>query len=88
MIEFLPDGGNHMAADVDRDTNQAAYHRLKPEIDRAYPKDWFVGIHGGRVVADAESFEAMLAKLEQSGFHPPDVLVVQSGEDADYIWIL
>jgi hypothetical protein len=88
MIEFLPDGEEPMAADLARDANQAAFHRLKPAIDGTYPKDWFVGIHGGRVVGDAESFEVLLTKLEQAGFRSPDVLVVQAGEDTDYIWIL
>lgn len=87
MIEFLPDGENDMATGVG-DNNQSAYLRLKPEIDNRYPKDWFVGIDAGRVVADAESFEALQTKLELLGHLSPDVLVVQAGEDSDFLWIL
>jgi hypothetical protein len=76
-----------MPADVD-DVNQTAYLRLKPEIDAKYPKDWFIGIDDGRVVADAESYEALQMKLEAVGHASPNVLVVQAGEDSDFLWIL
>ena len=71
------------------DVNQAAYLRLKSEIDAAYPKDRFVAIHGGQVVADAASFEAMQERLHELGYDSPNVLVVQAGDDSpDYVDIL
>lgn len=73
----------------ENEINQAAYLRLRDEIDRTYPKGRFVAIHGGRIVADAESFEVMLSRLDALGHTSPDVLVVQSGDDTpDYIDIL
>jgi len=81
MIEFL--GEEEYARD-----NQAAYIRLKPEIDANYPKDWFVGIYQGKVVADAETFEAVDAKLRERGVNVRDAFVVRAGEDEEFLWIL
>jgi len=64
------------------------YSWLKEFIDTTYPKDWFVGIYTGKIVADAGSFEAILDKLHETGFDSPDVLVVQSGEDTSEMIIL
>jgi hypothetical protein len=86
MIEVYPQGENSMPTDVD--INQAAYLRLKPEIDSKYPKNWFVGIDDGQVVADAESYEALQPKLKEIGRTSRSVLVVQAGEDSDFLWIL
>lgn len=73
----------------DDDLNQAAYLQLKDKIDTTYPKDRFVAIHGGRIVADAESFEAMLDRLQQLGVKSPEAMVVRAGDDSsDYIDIL
>lgn len=77
-----------MTAEQENEINQAAYLRLRDEIDRTYPKDRFVGIHGGQIVADAESFEAMLTKLDGMGYTSPNVLVVQAGEDTGELMIL
>jgi urocanate hydratase len=86
MIEIYPDGDHRLR--TAGDVNQGAYLLLKTEIDSQYPKDWFVGIAEGRVAADAESFETLQAKLNELGFASPDVLVVQAGEDSDFLWIL
>lgn len=86
MVEIYHDGDNR--TQTPGDVNQVAYLALKPEIDGKYPKDWFVGIAEGRVAADAESFELLQAKLDASGLMPPDVLVVQAGEDSGFLWIL
>lgn len=81
MVEFLTE------EEVSRD-NQAAYLRLQPEVDAKYPKGWFVGLHQGRLVADAESYEALDEKLRSIGILGNDVLVMQSGESSDFLWIL
>ncbi len=62
--------------------NQAAYKRLRSEIDSRYPKGRFVGFADGKVVADAESFDAIDAKLNQLGFEPLKTMVVQVGREA------
>jgi hypothetical protein len=69
--------------------NQAAYLKLRKEIDRAYPKGRVVAIDDGHVIADAPNFDAMLTKLGELGHDSPDVLVVLAGDDTpDYIEIL
>jgi len=78
-----------MTSDQEIAVNQAAYLRLRDEIDRSYPKDRFVGIHDGRVVADAESFEEIDTKLDEMGFTSPAVLVVRAGDETpEYLEIL
>jgi len=39
----------------------------------------FVAIGNGQVIADAETFDAMLLKLAEIGWNPRDVMVVQGG---------
>ena len=70
-----------MSAEPDRDENQAAYRRLKPVIDRTYPHGWFVAIDGGRIIADAATFEELSAALAALGKDSPHVLVAEAGED-------
>lgn len=64
------------------DLNQAAYERLREEIDRRYPKGRFVGLFGGKIVADADSYEVIDRKLNELGFEPLRTMVVQVGRDA------
>ncbi|MFO0802919.1 MAG: hypothetical protein U0791_07325 [Gemmataceae bacterium] len=69
--------------------NQAAYKRLRDEIDAKYPKGRFVGLHDGMIVADAESFEAIDKKLNDLGFEPLKTMVVLAGDDMpDYVDVL
>ena len=63
----------------DRAANHAAYRRLKDEIARAYEPGRFVAIAGGRIVADADSFGGLRARLAALGKDSPEVLVVQAG---------
>ena len=81
MIEFLSE------EEYSQD-NQAAYLRLKPEIDTNYPKGWFVGIYQGVIVADAAKFETVDATLRERGINVRDTFVVQAGESEDFLWIL
>ena len=71
-----------MASDQERAANQAAYDRLREEIDKTYPKGRFVALGGGKIVADSETFESMLSRLPQLGWNPRDVMVVQVGHEA------
>lgn len=69
--------------------NQAAYKRLRGEIDLNYPKGRFIGFADGKVVADAESFEAIDTKLNELGFEPLKTMVVVAGDDMpEYVDIL
>lgn len=78
-----------MQYDEEHAINQAAYERLRGQIDTQYPKGRFVGIAGGKIVADAESFEAIDAKLNAIGLEPLKTMVVVAGDETpDYIEIL
>ena len=69
--------------------NQAAYKRLRERIDTDYPKGRFVGIAAGKIVADADSFEAIQTELDALGLEPLKTMVVRAGDDMpDYIEIL
>jgi hypothetical protein len=62
-----------------RDRSQQALRALKPEIDRVYPSGRFVAISGGKVVADADSFDQLDGMLRARGLGPDDALVIQAG---------
>lgn len=69
--------------------NQAAYERLRRLMETDYPKGRFVGLYGGEIVADAESYEAIDAKLNQMGFEPLKTMVVIAGDDTpEYVDVL
>lgn len=78
-----------MSYDHEREVNQAAYEKLRDQIDKNYPKGRFVALGGGEIIADAESFEAMLSKLTELGWEPLKTMVVQAGDDTpEYLEIL
>jgi hypothetical protein len=69
--------------------NQAAYRRLQPTIDRAYPRGRFLAIHGQRVVADAATLGELLAALAAREINPHEALAVQAGvEYPEFVSIL
>jgi hypothetical protein len=77
-----------MEANEERDLNQAAFRRLKPDIDRTYPFGRFVAIHHGKVVADGATFEELDDALNESGLTSRNILVIQAGVDyPEFIWI-
>lgn len=59
--------------------NEAAYRRLRDVIRETYPRGRFVAFAGGKIVADAGSFDELDMMLNQTGFDSPDVLIVQAG---------
>jgi len=70
-----------MTPDIEQDDiNQAAYRRLKKEIAEKFPLNRFVAIGGGQIIADTDTFEAMLLKLAEIGWNPLDVVVVKAGD--------
>ena len=81
MIEFLTE-------EEYRNSDQTDYLQLQKDIDTKYPKGWFVGIHKGEVVAVAETFEAVDAKIRERGLNVQEVSVIQSGDDNSFLWIL
>ena len=75
-----------MEANQERDQNQAAFRRLKPEIDRTYPFGRFIAIHQGKVAADAATFQELDDALNASGLTSRTILVIQAGvEYPDYV---
>src|SRR2546430_26547 len=70
-----------MDPNQERQFNQAAYRQLSGFIQHTYPPGRFVAISGGKIVADAVSFEEINKLLHQMGIHSADVLVVQAGAD-------
>jgi hypothetical protein len=65
----------------ERQLNQAAYRQLSSFIQKNYPPGRFVAISGGKIVADAASFDELNSLLHQMGNHSAEVLVVQAGVD-------
>ncbi|HET6882259.1 MAG TPA: hypothetical protein VFI31_18990 [Pirellulales bacterium] len=65
----------------ERALNQAAYRQQRDFIRENYPRGRFVGISGGKIIADAGSFQELDALLDRLGFGSPDVLVVEAGVD-------
>ncbi len=61
--------------------NEAAYRRLKPMIDRTYPKGQFVAVADGRVIADAATFDELYQTLLAAGTNPHEIIGVQVGID-------
>jgi hypothetical protein len=74
--------------------NNATYWRLRPTIDANYPKGWAVAIDGGRIIADARTFEELERLLTAQGADSREVLVAEAGfeypQPGDYLggWTL
>ena len=77
----IPKGMETMLKERERAPNEIAYRKLKPEIDRTYPKGRFVAFHNQKIVADATTFDELLAKVTTQGVNPKEGLVVQAGFD-------
>lgn len=78
-----------MVFEEENRVNQAAYKRLRSEIDSRYSKGRFVGLADGTIVADAESYEAIDEKLNELGLEPLKTMVVVAGDDMpEYVDIL
>jgi hypothetical protein len=70
-----------MDTQSERLLNQTAFRRLREDIARTYQRGQFVAISEGQIVADAETFAALRARLEAMGKDPTHVLVAQAGFD-------
>lgn len=66
---------------AEHERNEAAFRRLKPNIDGTHPAGTFVAIHGGRIVADAKSLVTLRERLAAEKIPPRESLVVQAGVD-------
>ena len=64
-----------------RGQNLAAYRKSRADLARTYPPGRFVAIHAGRVVADAASFDGLLAALAAASLNAADCLVVEVGAE-------
>lgn len=70
-----------MPSNEKRQSNQAAFRRLKPAIDGRYPAGHFVSIDDGDVIADAVDFASLVDRIQKCGKQPENVLIVQAGVD-------
>ncbi|MBI3467254.1 MAG: hypothetical protein HY000_29935 [Planctomycetes bacterium] len=70
-----------MDVEQNRAENQAAFRRLKRNIDASYPGGHFVAIHNGQIIADADSFDALHHVILGQGIDPRQTLVVRSQEE-------
>jgi hypothetical protein len=68
-----------MNTTAERQCNQAAFRQLSGLIQQTYPPGRFVAIAGGKIIADAASFDELGSKLKALGRDSVDVLVVQAG---------
>jgi len=61
--------------------NDRAFWRLKPYIDKTYPAGHYIGIVGGKIVADAADFDTLHEKLKAIEKHPGHRMIMQAGVD-------
>ena len=59
--------------------NQAAFKRMKQELESATRSDGLSRMDEGEIVADAATFDDLTAALAAIGKDRPDILVVQAG---------
>jgi hypothetical protein len=65
------------------ETNHAAFHRLKPEIDRRFPEGHWVAIEDGRLIADAPTVDQLEERLRASEQDSAHVFVARARVDYD-----
>lgn len=80
MVDTDDARARRAAMDAAYEVNFAAYLRLRAEIDATYPPGRQVAIDGGRVVADADTYPELNARLNAIGRTDPHALVVTAGE--------
>lgn len=68
-----------MLYEAEHQVNQAAFERLKDQIDTTYAKGRFVALGNGNILADTASIETMLEKLAEMGWEPRKTMVVKIG---------
>jgi len=61
------------------DKNQAAFWRLKPELDARYPKGRYVAFHDGEIIADAATYEELDAVLAPRRLPKQTYLIIRAG---------
>lgn len=60
--------------------NEAAYDRMKEELDATYPVGHFVAFGHGKVIGDSADFFQLTRMIQAQGRDPREVMVVQVGE--------
>src|SRR5437899_3189074 len=83
---LVSDQGKHsqegiMAMTQEQQLNHHAYRTLRDTINQTYSQGRFLAISGGRIIADANRFEELHARLHDLGNDSPQVLIVQAGVD-------
>jgi hypothetical protein len=61
--------------------NEAAYDRMKAELDAKYPVGQFVAFGHGQVIGDSADFFALTRMIRAQGRDPREVMVVKIGEE-------
>lgn len=72
-----------MASDLEHTLNEAAYYRLKGDIEKQYPQKQFVAFGRGLILADSADFDELLAKIRALGWEPLDVMVIRVGDEPE-----
>lgn len=68
-----------MNATAERQRNQSAFRQLSGFIEQTYPRGRYLAIAGGKIIADAASFDELDSVLKTAGQDSVEVLVVQAG---------
>ena len=70
-----------MIRDENYKKNEAAFRRMKADIDGKYPQGHFIAFDEGRIVADAPDHDELTDALKAIGKDRPDIFVVEAGVD-------
>ena len=69
--------------------DEAAFRRMKPEIDGRFPRGHWVAFDNGLLIADAPSHEDLSRELAAIGKDNPNIFVAQAGLDyPKFVWML
>ena len=68
-----------MLSPQERAINEAAYKRLRSQIDQSYPVKHYVAIDRGEIVGASADFWELYNDLRAGGRDPQEVLVVLAG---------
>lgn len=78
-----------MVPDTEYELNNAAFRRLKPEIDARYPAGHWVALEHGQIIANAPSYEELTELLASLGKDRPDIFVARArGYYPEFVHIL
>ena len=69
--------------------DKTALREFLAEVDKTYPRGWYVAIGGGKVLAASADFHELEEMLVAQGRNPPNTVVVEAGaRRPEYVTIL